>query len=96
MSIVVLLTLKAKPEAFDALKSTMRQILPDTKTFKGNLGILACADPAEHTLILYERWENAEAQQAYMAWRGESGDLDAMGAALREPPLFETREDVFS
>lgn len=96
MSVVVLLTLKAKPEAFEGLKSGLAQTLTETIAFKGCLGVHACADPETHSLVLYERWEDKSAQEAYIAWRTERGDMDGMGAALREPPLFETRDEVFS
>jgi len=96
MSVVVMLTLKAKPEAFEDMKAQMAETLKDTNRFEGCLGVYACADNDDHSLIVYERWTAPEAQQKYIAWRQERGDLDAMGEALRAAPTFETREDVFA
>ncbi len=96
MSVVILVTLRTKPEAFEGLKSGLPQILPETVAFKGCLGIHVCADPDTHTLLIYERWESKADQEAYIAWRTGRGEMAGMAAALREPPAFETREDIFA
>lgn len=96
MSVVILLTLKARPEAFEGLKSGLAGILPDTNAFAGCLGVYACADPDTHTLMLYERWNTPEDHDRYAAWRAESGGMKGLGEALREPPVSQTLEDVFA
>ena len=95
MSLVMLVTLKAHPGSFEQLKKSIRAILPDTVAFSGCLGVSACADEQDRSVTLYERWATPEAQQSYLAWRGETGDLDGLGTVLREPPSFEPKEGLF-
>jgi len=95
MPIVVLVTFKAKPEAFEGLKSGLAGILPDTRDFPGSLGVSACADPASHTILIHERWNTPEDQQKYMAWRNEGGGMDGLGESLVAPPEFQTLEHIF-
>ena len=96
MSVIVLLTLKAKPDCYDELGSTLKNILIDTSAFEGCEGLYAAGDPKNHSFLLCELWGSIENQQAYMKWRQERGDLDVLGAMLREPPLLETRDFIFS
>ena len=96
MSVIVLLTLKAKPDSYDELGSLLKNILIDTSVFEGCEGIYACGDSENHTFLLYESWASTENQQEYMKWRQERGDLDVFGTVLREPPIVETRDLIFS
>lgn len=96
MPVVVLLHLKARPDSFETLKSTMAAILPDTRAFEGCLGISACADPEDHGVLVYERWQTKADQETYIGWRAGRGDLDKLATLLRAAPVFETREDLFA
>lgn len=96
MTVVVLLHLKAKPEAFETLTATLAAILSDTRAFEGCRGIHACASPGDHSALVYERWDSKAHQEQYIAWRAKRGDLDKLAALLRAEPVFETRDDVFS
>ena len=95
MSVVVMLTLKAKDDQYDTLKATMKAILPDTAARDGAELIRAAADPDDKAVKVYEVWDRIESQQAYIGWRKERGDLDKLGALLREAPTFEVLEDIF-
>jgi len=95
MSVVVLLTTKAKDDQYETLVATMKAILPDTAARDGAELIRAAADPEDKSVKVYEVWDKIESQQAYVKWRAERGDLDKMGALLREPPTFEVMEDIF-
>lgn len=88
MSIVVVLALKAKADQYETLKATMQAILPDTIAFEGCLGVEAGFNDADQSMLLYERWETKAAQEKYLGWRTETGALEALGAMLREPPVF--------
>jgi len=96
MSVVVLLTLKTKPNTYEEFGDIFKNILNDTASFEGCEGIYAAGDQEDHTYLLFEKWTSIENQQAYMKWRQERGDLDVLGAMLREPPLLETRDFIFS
>ncbi len=94
MSVVVLLTAKAKDDQYENLLATMKAILPETAARDGAELIRAAGDAEKKTVIVYEVWDKIESQQSYIAWRAERGDLDKLGALLREPPSLETLEDV--
>ncbi|MEM7547916.1 MAG: antibiotic biosynthesis monooxygenase [Pseudomonadota bacterium] len=95
MSVVVILTLKAKDETYDQLVGTMAAILPDTAGFKGAELIRAAGDDESKTVTIYEEWDRIESQQAYFAWRTERGDIDTLVGMLREPPKVEVLKHIF-
>ena len=95
MSVTVMLTLKAKDDMFDQLEGTMKAILPDTAARDGAELISAASDADSKTVIIYELWDRIESQQAYMAWRTERGEIDALVGMLREPPQIDQMEHVF-
>lgn len=95
MSVVVILTAKAKEGQYETLVSTFKAILPDTAARDGAELIRAAADPGDQAVKVYEVWDRIESQKAYIQWRAERGDLDKLGAMLREPPVFEVLEDVY-
>ena len=95
MSVTVILTLKAKPGGYDALASAIASILPDTAAREGAELIRAAGDPATETVVVHEVWDRIESQEAYIGWRKERGDLDALGALLGAPPRFDVMQTVF-
>ena len=96
MSVVVLLTLKTKPNTYEEFGDILKNILDDTASFEGCEGVYAAGDLEDHTYLLFEKWASIENQKAYMKWRQERGDLDVFGTVLREPPIVETRDLIFS
>ncbi|WP_417517227.1 putative quinol monooxygenase [Minwuia sp.] len=90
MSVVVLLEFKCRQEAYDGLKQTMSAILPDTAKFAGCEQIHAAADDENHSIVLYEVWDAVASQQKYIGWRQETGLMETLGPALREPPAVRT------
>ena len=68
----------------------------DTASFEGCEGIYAAGDSENHTYLLFEKWASIDNQKAYMKWRQDRGDLDVFGRVLREPPIVETRDLIFS
>ena len=95
MAVVVDLHLKAKDkENYEKLHGTLKAILPDTAAFDGAQLISCSADPESMTFIVHEVWESIEDQKAYIGWRAERGDLDALGAMLGEAPKFVVREHL--
>lgn len=95
MSICVLLTLKPKEGMFEELENVLKAILPDTAARDGAELISCSSDADSNTIIVYELWDKIESQQAYLAWRGERGDLDKLGALLSEPPQFDVMKHLF-
>ncbi|MEM9050363.1 MAG: hypothetical protein AAGC92_16825 [Pseudomonadota bacterium] len=94
MSVVVNAHFKAKDDQYEKLIATLQAILPDTAKFAGAELISCMANPAEKYVIVHEVWDRKESQEAYIAWRTERGDVDALVAMLRDPPVFEVQEHV--
>ena len=94
MSIAVVITLKAKDDTYQTLHDTLTAILPDTAARDGAELVSCAADPDDKSFIIYEIWDRKESQEAYLAWRGERGELDALGEMLREPPVFADMEHL--
>jgi quinol monooxygenase YgiN len=95
MSVMVVLTLKAKDDQYDMLVQTMKAILPDTAAYAGAELISCAADASDKSVTIWEKWDQIESQQAYMGWRTERGDIEKLGGLLREPPKVEQFEHVF-
>lgn len=95
MSVVVQLTLKAKDDQYTKLVETMQAILPDTAKFEGAELISCSADAESKTVKIWEVWDKIESQQAYMGWRTERGEIDALVSMLREPPQIDQMDLVF-
>lgn len=94
MSVVVVATFKAKDDQYQKLVDTMKAILPDTAKFQGAELISCASDDATKTVQVWEVWDKIESQQAYIAWRTERGEVDALVAMLREPPSFDPMAHV--
>ena len=94
MSVVVNATFKAQPEKYQTLYDTLVAILPDTAKREGAELISCAANPDDNSFVVHEVWTSVEAQQAYLGWRAERGEIAALVAMLREPPIFETLEHL--
>jgi hypothetical protein len=49
---------------------------------------LFTASARPNQVLFYEVWESADAQQTYMAWRVERGDLTILMSFLSAEPAF--------
>lgn len=95
MSVMVVLTLKAKDDMYETLVGTMKAILPDTAAFEG-AELISCAGDAEtNTITIWEKWDKLDSQKAYMGWRTDRGDIDKLVAMLSEPPHVATFDYIF-
>lgn len=87
--LVMLAELSIKPEMSEAFLDYTVENLALSRTAAGNIAFDILIDEARPDLILfYEVWESAEAQQAYMAWRVERGDLAILMSFLDAEPKF--------
>ncbi len=87
MSVNVVLDVQAKPESIDELKSTFKDILPDTRSYDGCIDVKVVVNQDDPlNVVLFETWETREQYESYLAWRAETGALEALGAMLSQPP----------
>jgi quinol monooxygenase YgiN len=88
-NLVMLAELTIKPEKIDEFLDYALENLAICRATTGNIefDILIDETRPDHVLF-YEVWESVEAQQAYMAWRVERGDLTILTAFLADEPKF--------
>ena len=96
MAVTVLLELQAQGDKVDALLNTFKEILPDTRAYDGFVGIELVQNQDDPTnVILIERWQTRQHYEKYLAWRTETGALEALGAMLAGAPsirYFDTKD----
>jgi len=95
MSIVVVVTFKAKEERYTDLEALVKTMLPQTSARTGAEVIRAAGDPNTATIIIYEQWDNVESHQEYRKWSSENRDPANLIAMLREPPQSEQLDHIF-
>lgn len=95
MAVTVLLELQAQPDKVDQLIETFRQILPDTRAYDGCEGVEVQQNQDEKTnVVLIERWATRPQYEKYLAWRTETGALEALGALVAAPPSIRFYDDT--
>ena len=87
MACTVLLELKVKPECVNDTINGLGAMLPETRSYDGCIEVCAHQDQDDPTTIVaIEQWQTRQHYEKYLAWRQESGALDALGAWLTQPP----------
>ena len=87
MSVSVVVELKCKPESTQEMIATLKIILPETRVYEGCESIIATIrqdDP--NRIVLIESWDSRESHEKYMAYRTETGTMEALGALLAVEP----------
>jgi quinol monooxygenase YgiN len=88
-TLVMLAELTIKPEKRDEFLDYTVENLEISRGAAGNITFDILIDEARPDQVLfYEVWESAEAQQTYMAWRVERGDLTILLSFLADEPKF--------
>jgi quinol monooxygenase YgiN len=87
MSVTVLLEVVAKPESINELITTLKTILPDTRSYDGCIDLKVKLNQDNPlNIILNETWDSRAHYEKYLAWRGKTGALEALGAMLSQAP----------
>jgi quinol monooxygenase YgiN len=87
--LIMIAELTIKPDMRDAFLDYTVDNLSISRAAAGNISFDILIDENRPDQVLfYEVWESAEAQQAYMAWRIERGDLTTLMAFLADQPKF--------
>jgi quinol monooxygenase YgiN len=94
-NLVMLAELQIKPGQRDAFLEYTVQNLAISRSAAGNIVFDILIDEAKpDSVLFYEVWESAAAQQAYMAWRVERGDLTALMSFLDAEPKFTALRSI--
>ncbi len=95
--LVMLAELTIKPEKREAFLDYTVENLALSRTAAGNITFDILLDKTRPDQVLfYEVWESAAAQQAYMAWRVERGDLTILMSFLATEPKFTALQRIAS
>jgi quinol monooxygenase YgiN len=88
-NLVVLAELTVKADRLDAFLDYTVENLKLSRSYPGNIAFDILVDESQpETVIFHEVWESAQAQQDYMAWRVQAGDLTKLLALLAAEPKF--------
>ena len=89
MSIAVKFDLSVIPERLDEFLEILKETAPGTRSFDGcvSFDIWVDTDTAGNVLF-YEIWESRAQQEKYLAWRTETGLIEAVGELLAAPPVI--------
>lgn len=90
-NLVVIAELTVREDRMDAFLDYTVDNLSISRSYPGNVKFDILVDETKPgQVIFYEVWESAEAQQAYMGWRTQAGDLTTLMAFLAAEPKFTT------
>ena len=95
--LVMLAELQIKLSQREAFLNYTVESLNISRSAAGNIAFDILIDESNpETVLFYEVWESAEAQQAYMAWRIERGDLTTLMSFLAGEPKFTALRSLAS
>lgn len=87
MSVTVIAEFPVKEEKVEELKGLIKQVLPDTRAYDGCQGVDVKQDQDNKgTLVLLETWATRGQYEKYLAWRTETGLMEALGPFLAGAP----------
>lgn len=94
---VMLAEMQIKPSEREAFLNYTVENLKISRSAAGNIAFDVLIDESNpETVLFYEVWESAAAQQAYMAWRIERGDLTTLISFLAGEPKFTALRSIAS
>ena len=76
MSVMITLEMPVKPDVLEDYLNILKGALVETRSYKGCRSVTTLVDQETSSIVLVEEWDSAEDQQAYIAWRVETGLID--------------------
>ena len=93
--LVMLAEMAIKPEKIEEFLDYTVENLKISRSYAGNIEFDILIDETRpNSVLFYEVWESAEAQQAYMAWRAQAGDLAMLLSFLADEPKFTALRSI--
>ena len=83
MSVMVILEMPVKPDMLEDYLNILKGALVETRDYKGCRSVTTLVDQETSSVVLVEEWDSVEDQQAYMAWRVETGRIDAIAPFMQ-------------
>jgi len=80
---MVILEMPVKPDMLEDYLNILKGALVETRNYKGCRSVTTLVDQETSSVVLVEEWDSVDDQQAYMAWRMETGLIDAIGPFMQ-------------
>lgn len=94
-NVVMLAELTVKPDRLEEFLDYTAANLTICRSYAGNLAFDILINEAQPgAVIFYEVWTSPQAQQAYMAWRVQAGDLTKLLSYLEKEPKFTALRSI--
>ena len=90
MSVMITLEMPVKPEMLEDYLNILKGALVETRSYKGCRSVTTLVDQETSSIVLVEEWDSAEDQQAYIAWRVETGLIDAIAPFMQGELVTKT------
>ena len=89
MTVSATFEIHVKPESLDSTAEILGAVLDQTRAFPGSLGVEVFVDANDPThFVALEKWESAEADAAYRAWRATPEGASNLGPILAGRPTL--------
>jgi len=82
MQNMIMAQFTAVPGKLDELLGFLAEALPDTRKFDGSISLEVSVDRSTGTVVMIEDWRSHEDYDRYLAWRMETGMVEAIGGLL--------------
>jgi quinol monooxygenase YgiN len=94
-NLIMLAELTVRPDKLDEFLDYTVENLKLSRSYPGNIEFDILIDEAAPAkVIFYEVWESQKAQQDYMAWRVQAGDLTKLLSLLAAEPKFTALRSI--
>ena len=80
---MITLEMPVKPDMLEEYLNILKGALVETRSYKGCRSVTTLVDQETSSVVLVEEWDSVEDQQAYMAWRVETGLIDAIAPFMQ-------------
>ena len=80
---MITLEMPVKPDMLEEYLNILKGALVETRSYKGCRSVTTLVDQETSSVVLVEEWDSAEDQQAYLAWRVETGLIDAIAPFMQ-------------
>ena len=80
---MITLEMPVKPEMLEDYLNILKGALVETRSYKGCRSVTTLVDQETSSIVLVEEWDSVEDQQAYIAWRVETGLMDAIAPFMQ-------------
>ncbi len=80
---MITLEMPVKPDMLEEYLNILKGALVETRSYKGCRSVTTLVDQETSSIVLVEEWDSAEDQQAYLAWRVETGLIDAIAPFMQ-------------